>query len=600
MTNELINTKFYSDANLVSYWRFEGNSNDSKSSNNGTDTDMIYGTDYGKFNQGASFNGTSSRILLPNNASLRLSSPYTISAWVKTSVSGTGNYFYILGKANGNNDTYGYEFFVYGLTGVVGFYVDNTATGNYLTTSNSSIKANDGKWHHIVGTATGSLMSIYIDGMLINTMVQTFEPSYVNEYNGYIGACWSVNLNRPNWYAAGTLDDLAIFSRALSLGEVQSLYNLDKNKYTNGINSNSGNYPSADNSSVDNALIAWKKLQVIMRKSINGGQCFNSNPISSTYPLIYTVTTAYGGGVLDSNGDLHFVPLSATVGQKISASGVVSTYSLIYTVATAYVGGVLAPNGDIHFVPYKALVGQKISASGVVSTYSLAYTHVNGTAAGGVVGVNGDIYFIVNSGAYGQKISTSGVISTYTSLHTKTDAYGGGCLAPNGDIHFTPAAAAVGQKISAAGVVSTYSLIYTNNVAAYQLGGILAPNGDIHFPPYTSTVGQKIDINGVVSTYSIVTTNNSGAFIGGCLTPTGDILMFPFFASVGMKIDKFGVVSSFSLAYTTSVGFEGSVLMPNGDVHLIPRNTSIGQKISTLPGIPFEKNLCLSPFFNKL
>ena len=81
----------------------------------------------------------------------------------------------------------------------------------------------------------------------------------------------------------------------------------------------------------------------------------------STYSLVYTVAAAYAGGVLAPNGDIHFVPLSATVGQKISSAGLVSTYSLVYTAGAAYIGGVLAPNGDIHFVPCYATVGQKIS-----------------------------------------------------------------------------------------------------------------------------------------------------------------------------------------------------------------------------------------------
>ena len=66
----------------------------------------------------------------------------------------------------------------------------------------------------------------------------------------------------------------------------------------------------------------------------------------------------YGGGVLAPNGDIHFVPPAATMGQKISAAGVVSTYTLV---VNGYIGGVLAPNGDIHFVPFAATMGQKIS-----------------------------------------------------------------------------------------------------------------------------------------------------------------------------------------------------------------------------------------------
>ena len=81
----------------------------------------------------------------------------------------------------------------------------------------------------------------------------------------------------------------------------------------------------------------------------------------STYSLVYTAAVAYTGGVLAPNGDSHFVPRRAAVGQKISASGVVSTYPLIYTVTEAYSGGILTPNGEIQFNPRSAIRGQKIS-----------------------------------------------------------------------------------------------------------------------------------------------------------------------------------------------------------------------------------------------
>jgi streptogramin lyase len=121
--------------------------------------------------------------------------------------------------------------------------------------------------------------------------------------------------------------------------------------------------------------------------------------------LLFIQYLVHIGGVLAPNGDIHFVPRNANVGQKISASGVVSTYSLVYTVIRAYEGGVLAPNGDIHFVPSGANRGQKISSSGVVSTYSLFYT-AGAAYNGGVLTPNGDIYFIPFIANIGQKIST--------------------------------------------------------------------------------------------------------------------------------------------------------------------------------------------------
>ena len=83
----------------------------------------------------------------------------------------------------------------------------------------------------------------------------------------------------------------------------------------------------------------------------------------STYSLVYTTNSAYAGGVLAPNGDIHFISRSAEVGQKVSSAGVVSTYSLVYTTTLAYRGGVLAHNGDIYFIPLSAAVGQKISTN---------------------------------------------------------------------------------------------------------------------------------------------------------------------------------------------------------------------------------------------
>ena len=111
---------------------------------------------------------------------------------------------------------------------------------------------------------------------------------------------------------------------------------------------------------LDTELDGWSCLKTKLDYSVNAGTTF-SQPIVSTYSLAHTTTNMCVGGILAPNGDIHFVPRSASVGQKISASGMVSTYSLVYTITNAYMGGVLAPNGDIHFVPLSASVGQKIS-----------------------------------------------------------------------------------------------------------------------------------------------------------------------------------------------------------------------------------------------
>ena len=126
-----------------------------------------------------------------------------------------------------------------------------------------------------------------------------------------------------------------------------------------------GAVPKSDTSAIGTDLVAWNNLKKILDLGVQDGVPYNNNSTNgmvSTFSLVYTVGNARGG-VLAPNGDIHFIPQNARVGQKISASGVVSTYSLTYTAVVAQAGGVLAPNGDIYCIPYSATVGQKISTN---------------------------------------------------------------------------------------------------------------------------------------------------------------------------------------------------------------------------------------------
>lgn len=374
----------------------------------------------------------------------------------------------------------------------------------------------------------------------------------------------------------------------------------NENWIWNGLNwgPRSGVIPTADNSSIDSTLNAWNKLLAALNTSVYSGTIF-ANPIVSTYSLIYTNNSAYMGGILDKNGDVHFIGFASSgsaVGQKISSSGVVSTYTLVNNAANAYSGGCLMPNGEIHFVVYNGDRGQKISSSGVVTTYSLLSTNQFGAYRGGVIAPNGDLHFVPYSATIGQKITSAGVVTTYSLMYTVTNAYTGGVLAPNGDVNFVPYSANRGQKITSAGVVTTYSLIYT--VAQAYRGGVLASNGDIHFVPYNAAVGQKITSSGVVTTYSLIYTV-ANAYSGGVLSSNGDIYFVPSSAAVGQKITSAGVVTTYSLVYTAADAYAGGVLTPNGDILFIPSSAVRGMRLSVISLLPFGQAICMHPYFNK-
>ena len=80
---------------------------------------------------------------------------------------------------------------------------------------------NDGSWHHMVATQSSDGMKLYVDGQQVGTNPQTAAQVY----NGY----WRVGGDRtwgPQPYFAGTIDEVAVYSSALSPSEVSTHFAL--------------------------------------------------------------------------------------------------------------------------------------------------------------------------------------------------------------------------------------------------------------------------------------------------------------------------------------------------------------------------------------
>lgn len=210
---ELNSLPLLSDANLVSYWRMEGNSNDSKGSNNGTDTNITYSLANGKYTQGAGFNGSTSKIVIGNIAALKPTEAITVATWIKPS--SYSDYQAILTVDGTDSWDTGKGYGLVHTTGTaVGFWV------NHFT--NNAVYANisSGDWHHVVGTYDKQNVKLYVDGILAGSDPYTSSISYGSE---------SINIGHGSGSAAfpwnGAIDDVAIFSRALTAAEILTLYN---------------------------------------------------------------------------------------------------------------------------------------------------------------------------------------------------------------------------------------------------------------------------------------------------------------------------------------------------------------------------------------
>ncbi|WP_410809440.1 LamG-like jellyroll fold domain-containing protein [Micromonospora sp. 067-2] len=99
-------------------------------------------------------------------------------------------------------------------------------TGPQIT---SRAKVNDGKWHHVVLTATPTLQSVYLDGAEEASRLGSF--TYPNIHNTYIGA--GVTKNWPSSssdvsYFKGNIAEVSTYDHPLSAAEVDAHYKASK------------------------------------------------------------------------------------------------------------------------------------------------------------------------------------------------------------------------------------------------------------------------------------------------------------------------------------------------------------------------------------
>lgn len=183
---------------LVSYLKLDGSVNDVVGINNGVATSLTYAE--GKVNQAASFNGTSSQIVLSNL--LSSGSTFSIQFWIKPS-----------DFINQQRFFYRTHFFFATFAGSSLLHFAFNSGGAIYT--NVNLVA--GQWFHIVVTYDGSTVLIYHNsgtpsviggGVLINA------PSMVlGSYDG-------------GDYYSGLIDEVAFWNgKVLTASEVSTLYN---------------------------------------------------------------------------------------------------------------------------------------------------------------------------------------------------------------------------------------------------------------------------------------------------------------------------------------------------------------------------------------
>lgn len=231
----------YPSTNLLAFYPFSGNANDVTS--NGANAVVVGSqltTDrFGNFNEAYAFNGID-QYMACYSTNLNNLNIFTISFWIKIDEYPIGG-AYVFSKGK-EQPTYGdrLSWRCY-LGGNPYQYVgtDNWFPTRYATTNPYS----NNSWTHIVLTNTGTAQQVYINGLLSSTVAQS-GTLRTNTDSLYIGTRYVLGSIGP--FFKGKLDEIAIWNRALTSGEIATLYSSTTNR----------NYYTKSNGSI-NLLSTW-------------------------------------------------------------------------------------------------------------------------------------------------------------------------------------------------------------------------------------------------------------------------------------------------------------------------------------------------------
>jgi len=207
---------------LVAWWPANGNAVDIVGGNNGT---LTNGVTYVPGEVGQAFDLTANHagVFIGNPAALQLQN-LTIEAWVKR---GTTSVVSDDPNANGGaaalfyfgSQGYGMGMHTDGAISLTKIDVDDVNDDTY----GAGAHVTDLNWHHVAVTKSGTVVSFYVDGVAYpapSSYVSTFQfntPAAIGVRGDLINA-------NNNDSFAGAIDELAIYNRALSAAEIQSIY----------------------------------------------------------------------------------------------------------------------------------------------------------------------------------------------------------------------------------------------------------------------------------------------------------------------------------------------------------------------------------------
>jgi len=147
----------------------------------------------------------------------------SVDAWIKTST--TGAYQKLIGKMASGQFEWGFRIDDNNTARFAIYQSDSTV----YSSANSSNTVTDNNWHHIAGVFDDNVSTkIYVDGIERGS-----STSFAGTRGGDLGA--DVNIGRraglADLYFTGTIGEIRLYNRNLTVLEIQNLYRLTKWRY---------------------------------------------------------------------------------------------------------------------------------------------------------------------------------------------------------------------------------------------------------------------------------------------------------------------------------------------------------------------------------
>lgn len=198
-------------AGSAAWYRAEDNANDTRGSNHGTNSGTYSA---GRVGRAFSFNGTSGYVSVPDNATLEPAS-ITVEAWVNLSL--VGPTAMIVSKPVGSGTANSYQMY-YQSGNLVAEISDGGGTRPKVL---APWAPSAGTWYHVAMTYDGTILKAFIDGAQAGGDTLASIPLTYGTNPLMIGA--EDDGSGAAYFFPGLIDEVTIYSRALSSAEIASL-----------------------------------------------------------------------------------------------------------------------------------------------------------------------------------------------------------------------------------------------------------------------------------------------------------------------------------------------------------------------------------------